>query len=190
VLTKSTDATPYTVQTLTAAMAAGDARAIEAFYRQYFELMYRYACNITQRDESFCLDVVQDAVLRVIRTVRAASSEAQLSAWLRLVTQTAAYDLLKAESRRRKRETLVALPAGRTGATTEASPDEDRIAWIRDEIASLDPQIARMIELRYEEQWTLARIAESLGLSTGTVDGRLRRALGALRSRAQRSIDV
>ena len=181
---------PYTVQTLTAAMAAGDARAIEAFYRQYFELMYRHACNITRRDESFCLDVVQDAVLRVIRTVRRAGSEAQLAAWLRLVTQTAAYDLLKSESRRRKRETLVALPVGPTGASAEAPFDEDRIAWLRQEISSLDPQIARMIELRYQKQWTLARIAESLGIPIGTVDGRLRRALRLLRSRAQRSNDV
>ena len=181
---------PYTVQTLTAAMVAGNARATEAFYRQYFELMYLHACNITRRDESFCLDVVQDAVLRVIRTIRPTSCEAQLAAWLRLVTQTAAYDLLKSESRRRKRETRVALAVGSSGSTAEALTDEDRIAWLREEITSLDPQIARMIELRYEKQWTLARIAESLGLSIGTVDGRLRRALGTLRSRAQRSAHV
>src|SRR5690348_2247312 len=136
---------PYTVQTLTAAMAAGDARAVEAFYRQYFDLMYRHACNITRRDESFCLDVVQDAVLRVIRTIRQTNSEAQLATWLRLVTQTAAYDLLKAESRRRNRETRVAIPVGSTGRVGEASSDEeDRLAWLREEISSLDPQIARM----------------------------------------------
>ena len=181
---------PYTVQTLTAAMAAGDARAVETFYRQYFDLMYRHACIITRRDESFCLDVVQDAVLRVIRTVRPANSEAQLAAWLRLVTQTAAYDLLKAESRRRRREMVAAVPAGATGEGTDASSDQDQLAWLREEMSSLDPRIARMIELRYQKQWTLARIAGTLGLSIGTVDGRLRRALGLLRSRAQRSTDV
>lgn len=178
---------PDTVPRLTAAMAAGDPRAVEAFYRQYFDLMYRHACTITRRDESFCLDVVQEAVLRVIRAVRPAGSEAQFAAWLRLVTQTAAYDLLKAESRRRRRETLVAWPLDITGAGAEASSNEDQLAWLREEISCLDPHIARLIELRYEKRWTLARIAQSVGLPIGTVDGRLRRALRKLRMRAERS---
>ncbi|HXE52941.1 MAG TPA: sigma-70 family RNA polymerase sigma factor [Tepidisphaeraceae bacterium] len=180
---------PDPVHTLTAAMAAGDPRAVEAFYVQYFDLMYRHACNITRRDEAFCLDVVQDAVLRVIRTVRAVDSEAQLASWLRLVTQTAAYDLLKAESRRKRRETVVALTAPATGGPAEDGPDEDPTGWLREQIASLDPQIARLIELRYEGGWTLTRIAEAVGLSVGTVDGRLRRALRELRSRVKRCDD-
>lgn len=172
---------------MTAAMAAGDPRAVEAFYRQYFDLMYRHACSITHRDESFCLDVVQDAVLRVIRTIRPADSEPQLVAWLRLVTQTAAYDLLKGESRRKRRESLVASPPDPAGREPDALADADRLAWLHQEIASLDPQISKMIELRYEQRWTLARIARALGLSIGTVDGRLRRALRELRKRATRN---
>lgn len=180
---------PYPVHELTAAMAAGEARAVEAFYRQYFDAMYRHACNLTRRDESFCLDVVQDAVLRVIRTVRPVSSEAQFARWLRLVTQTAAYDLLKAESRRRRREALVAVAADAAGPGTETPADEEQLARLREQIASLDPRIARMIELRYEGGWTLARIAETMGLSIGTVDGRLRRALRDLRLRRERCDD-
>lgn len=178
---------PDTVPTLTAAMAAGDPRAVEAFYRQYFDLMYRHACHITRRDEAFCLDVVQDAVLRVMRAVRPAQSEAQFAAWLRLVTQTSAYDLLKTETRRRRREIRVALPPDLTDDDAENGADAERIDWLRQEIARLDPQIARLIELRYERRWTLSRIAQALGLTIGTVDGRLRRALRELRSRAERS---
>ncbi|HEY2585211.1 MAG TPA: sigma-70 family RNA polymerase sigma factor [Tepidisphaeraceae bacterium] len=178
---------PYPVHELTAAMAAGEARAVEAFYRQYFDTMYRHACNLTRRDESFCLDVVQDAVLRVIRTVRPVDSEAQFARWLRLVTQTAAYDLLRAESRRRKREALVAVAADASGHNADTSSDEEQIARLRKQIASLDPRIARMIELRCEGGWTLARIAQAMGLSIGTVDGRLRRALRDLRTWATRS---
>lgn len=174
---------PETVHTLTAAMAAGEARAVEAFYRRYFDTMYRHACNLTRRDESFCLDVVQDAVLRVIRTVRPVSSEAQFASWLRLVTQTAAYDRLKAESRRRRREAVVAVAADATANTPQTpGADEEQLASLREQIAALDPQIVRMIELRYEGGWTLAKIAEAMGLSVGTVDGRLRRALRGLRA--------
>src|SRR3954465_16051831 len=100
------------VEKLTEAMSAGDARAVEAFYRKYFQFLYHTAQKVTGRDESFCLDVVQDTVLRVIRTVRRVDSEARLFAWLRLVVRTTAFDLLKNESRRRRRETAVAVVVG------------------------------------------------------------------------------
>src|SRR5690349_21207024 len=89
---------------LTSAMAAGDGVAIEAFYRAHFNRLYREARRSTGRDESFCLDVVQESVLRIVRTVRRVESEPQLVAWLKLVVRTTAYDLLRAEMRRRRRE--------------------------------------------------------------------------------------
>jgi len=67
------------IQHLSSAMAAGDSRAVDAFYRQYFDWMYAQARRVTRRDESFCLDVVQDAVLRVMRTVRAVDCESRVS---------------------------------------------------------------------------------------------------------------
>jgi len=141
--------------------------------------MYAFARQITRRDESTCLDVVQEAVLRVVRTVRRVESEGQFRAWLRLVTQTSALDMLKSESRRRRRESAVAVGAGIL-TETNADPD-DRLAWLTEQISRLDPQIVRIIDLRFQQRWTLARIGQALGLSTGTVDGRLRRALGRLR---------
>ncbi|HEY8751727.1 MAG TPA: sigma-70 family RNA polymerase sigma factor [Tepidisphaeraceae bacterium] len=172
------------VQKLTAAMAAGEARAVEAFYRGYFEFMYGHARKITGRDEAFCLDVVQDAVIRVIRTVRPVQSEGQFCAWLRLVTQTCAYDLMKSESRRKRREAAVAVIGSDAESIDVATDDEirDRLEWIRERIALLDPEIIRMIEMRFEKRWTLARVAEAMGVSIGTVDGRLRRALRELRN--------
>ncbi len=171
-----------TVRELTAGMAAGDSRAVEVFYRRYFDIMYAFATQVTRRDESICLDVVQEAVLRVVRTVRRVESEGQFRAWLRLVTQTTALDVLKSESRRRRRESAVAVGAGNL-AETEADPD-DRMDWLTEQVAKLDPQIVRIIDLRFQHRWTLARIGQALGLSAGTVDGRLRRALGRLRELA------
>lgn len=174
---------PQTVHELTAAMAAGDTRAVEAFYRQYFDDLYAHARRATDRDESFCLDVVQESVLRVIRSVRPAHTASQFAAWLRLVVQTTAYDLLRAESRRQKRELIVAAGAG--GESHDPGDiDSERLQWLRTQISSLDPQIIRLIELRFQDRWTLARIGRLVGLSAGAVDGRLRRALGELRRRA------
>lgn len=162
-------------------MAAGHGGSIEAFYRGYFDRMYRYARQATRGDEATCLDVVQDAMVRIVRTIKRVDSEAQLVAWVRLVVRTTAYDYLKRESRRRTRESLVL-----AGSVAERGTDVDaeQLEWLRGELSRLDPQIAKMIELRYEKLWTLTRIAASLGITTGAVDGRLRRALRDLRLRA------
>src|SRR3954471_16462602 len=90
------------IDKLTAGMAAGDAKAVESFYRRYFDWLYAQARRATRRDEAFCLDVVQDAVLRIVRTIRRVSTESELRAWLRLVVQTTALDRLRCERRRQK----------------------------------------------------------------------------------------
>src|SRR5262245_41491413 len=58
---------PAGTEKLTAALAAGNEDAVETFYRRYFDWLYAQARRATRRDESFCLDVVQDAVLRIMR---------------------------------------------------------------------------------------------------------------------------
>jgi RNA polymerase sigma factor (sigma-70 family) len=180
---------PDSIHTFTSALAAGEARAVEQFYCRYFDVLYGHARRATRRDEAFCLDIVQESVLRVLRAVRPAHCEAQFAAWLRLVVQTTAFDLLRSESRRRRREVAaVAASQGRDEAEVDPG-DEERMTWLRAEIAGMDPQIVRMIEMRFERRWTLARISEALGLTIGTIDGRLRRALSDLRERASEEFD-
>lgn len=174
---------PLDTAALTAGVAAGDPAAVEAFYRAWFDRLYDWARRATGRDESFCLDVVQEAVLRVVRTVRPVDAPARFAAWLKLVVRTTAYDLLKKERRARDAAARAA------GAVTPADPadpaaDDERLAWLRRELDAADAELARLIELRYRDGWTLARVAEAVGLTTGGVDGRLRRALAALRERA------
>jgi RNA polymerase sigma factor (sigma-70 family) len=173
---------------LTAALAAGEPRAVESFYRRYFDWLYAQARAFTRRDESFCLDVVQDAVLRIVRSVRMVESETQFRAWLRLVVQTVACDRLRADARRQHRE-LVAAACRADSVHVDDDNDESQLPWLKQQIARLDPQLVRMIEMRYEQSWTLGRIARFFGLSVGTIDGRLRRALKQLRDRAMEHID-
>lgn len=172
------------IDKLTAAMAAGDEDAVGTFYRRYFDWLYDQARRATRRDEAFCLDAVQEAVLRVIRTIKAVETEKALRAWLKLVVRATAYDLLRHESRRRRREQVAVASRGEIVAAESEAPDEEQIAWLRRGIAALDPKLVQMIELRYEKGWTLQRIASALGVSSGTIDGRLRRALRQLRRRA------
>src|SRR5262249_26584788 len=134
------------------------------------------------------------AVLRIVRTVRHVESEAQFRAWLRLVVQTTSLDHLRRERRRVKRETVLVASGPTSIESSDAGADEldeqqAQRAWLVEQIARFDPELVRMIELRYEQRWTLARIGAKLGLSIGTVDGRLRRAIGELRRRAIETFD-
>jgi RNA polymerase sigma factor (sigma-70 family) len=175
------------IEKLTAAMAAGDEDAVAAFYGRYFDWLLAQALRACRRDESFCLDVVQDAVLRIIRAVKRVETERALLAWLKIVVQTTAFDLLRQENRRTAREAVVVSSRGEpVSSSDEETTDETHIAWLRQEIAKLDPQLVRMIEMRYDQKWTLARIGRQLGLSPGAIDGRLRRMLVELRKRAAR----
>jgi RNA polymerase sigma-70 factor (ECF subfamily) len=186
---------PRSTASLTAAMARGDEAAVDAFYRGYFDWLFAQARRASpRRDEASCLDIVQDAVLRIVRTVRRVETEGQFRVWMRLVVQTTALDHLRRERRRVRRETLLVVAAGSSAveqmeAAADADQERSHRAWLVEEIAQFDPQLVRMIELRYEQRWTLARIAGALGLSIGTVDGRLRRAIDELRRRASETFN-
>lgn len=170
---------------LTAGVAAGDEAAVERFHHRYFPMLYATARTASGRDEAFCLDVVQEAMLRIIRCLRPVTTAAQLHAWLTLVVRTTAFDLLTAERRRRQREQ----DWGRELAPRGEDPDAERLAWLHSEILTMDPSLGRMFRLRYQQGWTLARIAGLLGVSIGSVDGHLRRALDQVRLRAQGVFD-
>lgn len=173
------------IAALTTGLAAGDESAVERFHQHYFPVLYAAARTASGRDESFCLDVVQEAMLRILRCIRPVTTTAQLNAWLTLVVRTTAYDLLTAERRRLRREQ----DWGHELAPRGENPDAERLAWLRTEILAMDPTLGRMFRLRYEHGWTLTRIARLLGISIGSVDGHLRRALDQMRLRAQGAFD-
>ncbi len=178
------------IHKLTSAMAAGDEDAVETFYRQYFDWLYAQARRATRRDEAFCLDVVQDAVLRILRNVRPVHSQPQWNAWMKLVVQTTALDRIRAERRRRQRETIAVGSHRPSDADADADDSsQSQTEWLRNQIARFDPQLIAIIELRYHRGWTLHQIAQSVGLSIGTIDGRLRRAFNTLRDRAPEACD-
>ena len=174
------------VRELTAAIASGDTEAFARLFRERFDEMYAEARRATGRDESFCLDVVQDAMLRVIRSMKAMDTEQRLRAWLRVVVQSCAYDRLRAEVRRQHREHAVAQQHLPHRPDSELA---ERLEWLRGQLAAPDDPQAHLLLMRYRLGWTLQRIGNMLGLKPGAVDGRIGRAVSALRRRARETFD-
>lgn len=171
---------------LTSAIAAGDEAAFTRLYRRWFDALLAEARRCTGRDESFNLDVVQDAMMKVIRSLKPLESEAALRAWLTAATRNAAIDRLRAESRRTRREQAVEL--SREGSSS-ADDCAERIAWLQGELAALDEPAARMLIMRHRFGWTLERIGRAVGLRAGAVDARLRRTLAFLERRGRERFD-
>ena len=168
---------PHRARELTRAIAAGDEAAFEHFYRTWFDAMYVEAHRLTGRDEAECLDVVHDAMLRVIRSMKPLDDEAQLHAWLRKVVRSCAIDRLRREARRLRRER-------RHGVPTATVTIDDRLEWIHAQLARLDEDTGLLLALRHRFGLTLQQIGDVTGLRPGAVDGRLRRAAAQLRARA------
>ena len=175
------------VRDLTSAIAAGDTVAFTRFFDEWFDSMYAEAVRVTGGDESFCLDVVQDAMLRVVRSLKPMDTPDDLRRWLRVVVQCCAYDRFRAETRRRAREQKVAAdpprPADRT-ADTRA-----RLQWLENELRSLDARSSDLLLMRHRFGWTLRQIGDALGLKPGAVDSRLRRLVAALRRKGMEKFD-
>ena len=169
---------------LTSGVARGERAALAALYEQWFDRMVMMAGRATGRDESFCMDAAQDAFIRLIRNPVVIESEGELGAYLRRLTVTSAYDRLKSERRRAKRESARGHANGSDGDGAR-----ERLAEVERAIAGLERAEAEMLLARYRFGWTLARIGEHVGLATGAVDGRIGRLVKRLRETIENEHD-
>jgi len=56
-------------------------------------------------------------------------------------------------------------------------------------LQSFPADTRKMIALRYRMGWTLQQIGNWFGLKTGTIDGRIRRAVEQIKTQAERDYD-
>ena len=174
---------------LTRGVADGDSAAFGLFYELWFDRAYALARRLTRRDESFCLDVVQDSMLRVVRSLRPMATSTELARWMSRVVRTTAIDLLRREARRIRREERRldrALPREEVG-TAELLEIEEAIAWIRLEIEKLPEDERALFERRFRRGSTLEAAGEALGISGNAAQGKLRRAIGRIRAAARKA---
>lgn len=165
-------------------LRAGDRDAAGLYYDLYFDAMYLAAGSVVGADEAACLDVVHDAMLKVIAAPPPASSAGYLDAWSRKVAKSVAIDRLRGEARRVRREAAATdgTPAEVSSPLTDEVPPSDRVRGL---LGRCDAAARDLLRWRYLEGLTLREIGLRLGLKTGAVDGRVRRAVAALRTSAR-----
>ena len=169
-------------------MIGGDRVELARYYESFFPLMFQEVKRLSGRDEATCLDIVQDAMIKAIRCMKPMDSESELRAWSNAVVRTTAYDWLRKHG-----------PASGDFASMEretsseslrgGEPDwvlaQARLRWVEEELQTLPRELQSMISMRYRLGWSLKKIASQFGMKTGAVDGRMRRAIEKLRSKAE-----
>jgi RNA polymerase sigma factor (sigma-70 family) len=170
---------------LSALIARGDRGALGELYELWFPRLLvaaRRALGGAGRDESFCLDVVQECMLRVARSMKAMETDGDVERWMMRVVHTTAIDLLRREVRRRRRQERA--EGMRPAAEQRGEGDmAERLEWLQRELREMPEEDGLLLRLRFEAERTLAAAGAAAGISGHAVHGRIRRALARLRER-------
>lgn len=164
---------------LSAAMVRGDESAWSAFCDRWTDHALAVARNATGRDESWCMDVVQDAFVRAVRTIKVVESENQLGAWIATLVKSAAVDHYRKESRRARREHERGHNKQQDGP--DPVPDKAEVERLLSAIAELPESDRDLLLRRLCRDHTLREIAEAEGVTIGQTHGRFRRLVAKLR---------
>lgn len=169
---------------LTGRIAAGDEAAFAEFYEVWFASTLLLARAISRRDEPWCLDVVQDVMMIVVRKIPALATEEALRAWMTRTVMNAVTDRTRSETRRRRREEVVAEKADTVREPWLDLCDQERLSWLTASVADLPDAEQALLQARFGGTTTVAQEAAVLGISSDAAHGRLRRALDKLRQKA------
>jgi RNA polymerase sigma factor (sigma-70 family) len=170
---------------VTSLIIAGDQAAFETYYNHYFEPMLKMAKRFSGFSTENCLDLVHDAMLKAGKGMRPIADSRSLDAWTRAVMQSVCLDRLRKKTRERNfiRQQL---ESGETEKQGYSGADDNvaRIAWIESSVENLPADLQQLFSWRFRLGWSLKAIGRQLGISTGAVDGRMRRAIEKLREQA------
>ncbi len=160
------------------------------YYEAFFDTMFVTVKHSTGCDEATCLDIVQDAMLKAVRKMKALKSHQHTVAWTKAVAKTTAYDFLRKRQRhRRMTGSMDRIEPGVANAEQEIG-ELARLAWVQEQLKELPAELGSMIGLKYRMGWTLREIGEKFGMKTGAVDGKIRRAMDELKQKAAREFEI
>lgn len=164
---------------MTRGIRAGDEAAFDAFYADYADRMRRYLLVSARGDEERARDVLQDALLRVIRYAQPLESAEELWRWLVSLMRSALIDRARRDGRGGP-----ALPLDPEREAPERSERRaaDRMSALLDEaLAALPPDERSLLEERYCQGATPAEMAlrrsstlEALGMRLSRLRRRVR----------------
>lgn len=158
-----------------AAMAAtGDSRALGELYYRHAGRLGLLALRLLG-SKTDAEDVVQDLFVGLPEALSRYRDEGKLEAWLRRATVNLALKGMRRARRRREEGLPESLPS-----TAQGSSDQ---ILVRYAVNELPDKLRMVVILKLVEGYSHQEIAELLGISRGSSEVRLSRALARLRER-------
>jgi RNA polymerase sigma-70 factor (ECF subfamily) len=170
-----------------ARLAAGDREALAPLMERHYRRIYRIALSyLRQRDDA--LDVVQECFVKAFQKASHWDGSAEAAPWLARIAVNLSIDHWRRSKRRQ--QTFSPLPEGDHEGSLEAADDTpDRAVAgrearerLRGALALLPDRQRAVVVLRHYQDLSLEEIANTLGMSIGTVKSSLHRALHRLRA--------
>jgi RNA polymerase sigma-70 factor (ECF subfamily) len=164
------------IAVLTRAMAAGDETAYRIFYDAYFDRLLRYLLVVTGGNEDAAGEVLQLALVRVVRHVKAFETEEKFWSWLTVLARSALAD----ESRKRRRyfaflERFTRQQETRPAAMDNGEADECLRALLEGKLTALPVDERQLVEQKYILRRSVREIADGQQTTEKAVESRLSR---------------
>lgn len=165
---------------------AGDRHAFERIFYKYRDDVFRFAYLVV-RDQALAQDVVQEAFIKVYRSIAKFQFRSSFKSWLYRIAVNEAISVMR---RRKIVEDLdpepVSGPFDRAPIDgyfhpEQAALDAEERAGLRWAIDQLDPMHRTVVILKYFHEFSDVEIADAVGCPPGTVKSRLHRARELLR---------
>jgi RNA polymerase sigma-70 factor (ECF subfamily) len=155
---------------LLSAHVAGDPAAFGELVRRHRDRMWAVALR-TLGDREEAADALQDAFVSAFRAAGRFRGDAAVTTWLHRIVVNACLD----RARRRQARPTVALPEVETAALALAPPDSDTALTVRSALAQLPADQRIPLILLDVEGYSVAEIAQMLGVAEGTIKSRCAR---------------
>jgi RNA polymerase sigma-70 factor (ECF subfamily) len=159
-------------------ISAGDRTALDDLFRRYRLVAYRIAYRLLGR-EADALDAVQNGFIKVLRNLDQFRSQSAFKTWFLRIISNAALDI----GRQRKRNARVPQaskdnPPDQFGPSGLPAADADLIradlrGKIDDALAQLPESQRQTFVLHVDGELSYREVADTLGISIGTVMSRL-----------------
>ena len=176
---------------LVSRMLAGDQRAFNMFFETYAERIAGFAGRRSALDPSAIEDIVQLTMINAMRNLSSFRGESTLFTWLCTICRNQLADHQRRVSRRPVTNSLDEVIAARSSALPiqlvdyrdplNECTDESSRNEIRHAVNTLPPRYARILELRYGDELSMAQITTAMGLTDTAAQSLLARARRAFR---------
>ena len=157
-------------------MARGDEAAFRQFYEAYFYRLLRYLLVVTRGNEPAAREVLQAALVRVVRHAKPFDTEEKFWSWLTVLARSALAD----ESRKQRRwfaflEKFSRHAEMEAAAAGNSEADETLRELLAQTVSALPPDERELIAQKYFLRRSVREIADAQQTTEKAVESKLSR---------------